>query len=98
MTDRILYVCVNDRFGVSASCASGGSRALIARLREELYQRELDWAVMESRCMGQCMHGPNVKAAPGGRLLQHCGPDLVSRAVEMLEDSWEGGSLDLRGA
>jgi (2Fe-2S) ferredoxin len=93
---RKLYVCINDRFGTSASCAGGGSRKLIEQLRYALYERGLEWSVEENRCMGHCPYGPNLKAAPGGRLLRHCVPEQAGRIVDALNEAWEGGSLDAR--
>ena len=80
-----LNVCIHRRLG-AGSCAGSGAGRLLDALRREIATRGLQWQVQPSRCLGHCLLGPNVKAAPNGRLLHQC-HDAAS-VVEQLCRSW----------
>ena len=88
MDNPVLRVCTNQRLGEVPSCAGNGSRRLIAALRREISARQLDWIVAESVCLGHCRVGPNLKAVPGGPLLNGCRPEGVAALIDGLLETW----------
>jgi (2Fe-2S) ferredoxin len=67
---RHFFVCQNDRpQGGKPSCASRGSREVLAALEEELMRRQDLWgevAVTPCGCLGPCFDGPMVVVYPEG--------------------------------
>jgi (2Fe-2S) ferredoxin len=83
-----LYVCTNRRLGSAGSCAGGGSATLRAELLRLLAERGLNWAVEETGCLGHCVHGPNIKAAPGGPVLHGCDAARADAMIDRLLAEW----------
>ena len=71
MSDKpgLLRVCINMRYGTTASCAMRGSEKLVDKLREAIFEGDLNVEVETSVCFGQCDKGPNVKVIPGGHFV-----------------------------
>ncbi|MBI5166032.1 MAG: (2Fe-2S) ferredoxin domain-containing protein [Magnetospirillum sp.] len=84
---RELYVCRHLRWHMDASCANGGADLLVEALHRELAARGLDWAVIDSVCLGYCAMGPNIKAR-GGPLLHHCKASKAADIVDRLLRDW----------
>lgn len=67
MTEKRLIVCVNERLGLGQrSCATSGSRALIAIIRQRLDESDQNIPVIEQVCLGRCTEGVVMRIAPGG--------------------------------
>lgn len=82
-----LFVCSHQRLG-AGSCAGAGAAALRAALEAEVAARGLDWQVAAIGCLGQCAHGPNLRAAPGGPLLTGCRAEDAAALVARLAAEW----------
>lgn len=79
-----VYVCTNLRqYGGQASCAGRGSVALIDLLEAGIEERNLDYEVKTSVCLGHCEKGPNIKL-PGEPILHHCDGDSVRSLLVLL--------------
>lgn len=85
MTDKAaptLLICTHRRLGAAGSCGAGGGAALGDALRRDLAARGLGWSVTETGCLGHCLHGPNLKAAPNGPLLHHCSAEQSDALID----------------
>lgn len=83
-----LRVCTHHRLGGTGSCGAGGGEKLRDTLRRIVASRGLDWVVEETGCLGQCRHGPNLKAAPGGPILHGCSAPQAEALVDRLLVEW----------
>lgn len=83
-----LRVCTHHRLGSTGSCGAGGGGKLRDALRRIVAARGLDWVVEETNCLGQCRHGPNLKASPDGPLLHHCHAAQAGALVDRLLAEW----------
>ncbi len=87
----VLFVCTHRRMGCAGSCAGSGALELCVELRRIIAERGLGWAVETSGCLGDCGLGPNLKAAPGGPLLQGCRPERAEELIDQLLTEWTPG-------
>lgn len=63
-----ILCCINRRYGDGRhSCAGRGSELIAAALEDGIRERRIDVGFERSVCMGQCLLGPTVRFAPGGR-------------------------------
>lgn len=82
-----LFVCTHRRLG-AGSCGGSGGEAIAQALRAAVAQRGLPWQVAPIGCLGQCAHGPNLKAAPGGPMLHHCTAEQAGAVIDRLLAEW----------
>lgn len=67
---KCVMVCVNRRLGADrASCAARGSQDLADALEQGIIARKINVKFERSICMAQCLKGPTVRLAPGGRFI-----------------------------
>ncbi|MBC7908162.1 MAG: (2Fe-2S) ferredoxin domain-containing protein [Rhodospirillaceae bacterium] len=83
-----LLVCTHRRLGATGSCGAGGSEELSDALRLGIAARGLGWGVTETGCLGHCLHGPNLKAAPNGPILHDCRAEHSDALIERLLAGW----------
>lgn len=89
LTDRrpeTVLICINRRYGDGQhSCAGRGSEAIADALADGIVERRIAVNFERSVCMGQCLRGPTVRYAPGGRF--HLGTTMedVPRLLDELE-------------
>lgn len=86
--EPLLMICTHRRLGATGSCGAGGGEALSDALRRDLAARGLGWEIKETGCLGHCLHGPNLKAAPNGPLLNHCRAEHSEALIERLLADW----------
>lgn len=81
-----ILVCINRRYGDGRrSCAGSGSEALADALADGIRARRIDVVLERSVCMGQCLLGPTVRFAPGGRFNLGTRLEDVSKLLDELE-------------
>jgi NADH:ubiquinone oxidoreductase subunit E len=88
MTERptTVIVCINRRFqSDKGSCAEKGSEALADALAAGIAARNLDIDLERIRCLGQCLEGPAVRLAPGGRFYLGVGADDIADILDDIE-------------
>lgn len=67
--NRKLIVCVQQRYAPNpVCCTNNGSRELLPLLQEAIDQLNVAVELETSGCMGMCLHGPNLKLMPDGRV------------------------------
>lgn len=82
-----VLVCINLRFGDGQqSCAAGGSERIAEALAEGIRARRIDVRLERSVCMGQCLRGPTVRFAPGGRFNLETSAEDVPALLDELAD------------
>jgi len=85
--EKIVYVCVNRRFGVDTpSCGMRGSEKIMQLVKEELVKRGLSFPLEEIMCLGQCSKGPAMRIAPGGNFFLGAKKDKVSEIADWIEE------------
>ncbi|MEQ8194871.1 MAG: (2Fe-2S) ferredoxin domain-containing protein [Rhodospirillales bacterium] len=81
-----LIVCVNRRFqSDKGSCAEKGSEALADTLAAGIETRRLNIALERIRCLGQCLHGPSMRLAPGGKFYLGVTPEDIPAILDEIE-------------
>ena len=81
-----VIVCTNLRSNPGQpSCAARGSESLAERLQQEITLR--GWKIKLERfpCLGCCDTGPNVKLAPGGKMISDVTPDHLADVLAEIE-------------
>lgn len=82
-----LFVCGNDRKGISKSCADGNSLKVKEILKEKL--AVLDWAkhirVSLTHCLGLCAAGPNIVIYPQGIHFSEVSIDDIETIINELQ-------------
>jgi NADH:ubiquinone oxidoreductase subunit E len=69
---KSILVCTNLRHESSGdSCAARGSCELKTQLQQEIEQQQVQIAVKEIQCLGECETGPNLRLIPNGKVYRH---------------------------
>jgi len=83
---KCLLICVNRRFRADeASCAARSSVEMADAIESGVAARGIDIKVERSVCMGQCMKGPTLRLAPGGKFILGKSPADVAEILDELE-------------
>ncbi len=82
-----VFVCTNDRGGVSKSCSDNNSQLIKSTLKDVVTGK--GWKgkvrVSTSGCMGLCANGPNVMIYPQKIWFSEVSPDDVNEIVSTIE-------------
>ena len=85
---KFLMICVNRRFRADeASCAARSSVEMAGAIEAGVVERRIDIKVERSVCMGQCMNGPTLRLAPGGKFILGKSPSDVAEILDELEQT-----------
>ncbi|MSO92742.1 MAG: (2Fe-2S) ferredoxin domain-containing protein [Rhodospirillales bacterium] len=91
MTDRPekLLICINRRFGGDKpSCAARGSISIADAIEAGTKTRRIALDVERIVCLGQCLHEPSMRLAPGGRFFLGIQPSDVEALLAKFEASF----------
>ncbi len=81
-----VLVCVNRRFGDGQlSCAANNSEKIAEALADGIQERRIAVNFERSVCMGQCLRGPTIRFAPGGRFILGTSLEDVTNLLDELE-------------
>jgi len=81
-----VLVCVNRRYGDGQlSCAANSSEAIAQALADGIRERRIAVNFERSVCMGQCLRGPTIRFAPGGRFILGTSLEDVTHLLDELE-------------
>ena len=81
-----LLICINRRFeGDKPSCAARGSLPIADAIERGIKERRIALDVERIVCLGQCMHGPSMRLAPGGRFFLGVAPSQVESLLSEFE-------------
>ena len=79
---KSILICTNLRHESSGeSCAARGSCELKTQLEQEVERQQVQIAVKEIQCLGECETGPNLRFIPNGKLYRHVTADTVASIV-----------------
>jgi NADH:ubiquinone oxidoreductase subunit E len=85
-TPPSVVVCINDRFNPTRPSCGNVGRRLADKLEEELSLREIPFPVERVHCLGECVLGPNLRIAPGGRFFHHATLAMIPEILAALEE------------
>ena len=80
---KSILICTNHRHESSGvSCAARGSCALKAQLQQAIEQQQVQIAVKEIQCLGECETGPNLRFIPNDKLYRHVTAEMLGSIVK----------------
>ena len=83
-----IVICINRRFSADKpSCGARGAEELVDELELALAREGLDVALEQVQCLGDCVNGPNLRIAPGGKVFSAFQPEDIPLLIEALKQA-----------
>jgi NADH:ubiquinone oxidoreductase subunit E len=80
---KSILVCTNHRMNPNQpSCGARGAIELKQAITDAVEKQDVNIAVKEIQCLGECEAGPNARLIPGGPIFRHLKHDDVSQLIQ----------------